>query len=112
VVRVFCNIHPTMSAVILVLKTPYFAVTGTSGAFEIPNVPPGEYYLRVFHERASASRLKTLERKVEVDSTGSVALEPFVISETGYLHVPHKDKYGHDYPPAADDGGFYPGGRK
>src|SRR6266404_8638295 len=49
VVRVFCNIHPTMSAVIVVLKSPYFALSGRTGAFSIPNIPAGTYRLRVFH---------------------------------------------------------------
>jgi len=40
VVRVFCNIHPSMSAVILVLGTPYFTTTEKNGSFEI-DVPPG-----------------------------------------------------------------------
>jgi plastocyanin len=31
VVRVFCNIHSSMSAMIVVLATPYFAVTGRDG---------------------------------------------------------------------------------
>ena len=33
VVRVFCNIHPNMSAVILVLRTAYFAVTRADGTW-------------------------------------------------------------------------------
>ena len=33
VVRVFCNIHASMSAVIVVLKTPYFAVSNRDGTF-------------------------------------------------------------------------------
>src|SRR5690348_13104899 len=53
VVRVFCNIHPQMSAVIVVLKTPYFAVSDRNGAFEVAGVPAGEYQLHVFHERAA-----------------------------------------------------------
>src|SRR5271154_382378 len=36
VVRVFCNIHPAMSAVIVVLKSPYFAISTKSGTFSIP----------------------------------------------------------------------------
>src|SRR5437762_6180762 len=44
-VRVFCNIHPTMSAVIAVLKTPYSAVSNKSGRFSITGVPAGEYRL-------------------------------------------------------------------
>src|SRR5271169_2373764 len=38
VVRVFCNIHPAMSALIVVLRSPYFATSAKNGAFEIPNV--------------------------------------------------------------------------
>src|SRR5690348_17440479 len=33
VVRVFCNIHPTMSAIIAVLNSPYFAVSNKQGKF-------------------------------------------------------------------------------
>ena len=52
-VRVFCNIHATMSAVIAVLPTPYFAVTGVDGRFEI-QAPPGTYRFQVWHERSQA----------------------------------------------------------
>src|SRR5437870_113657 len=54
VVRLFCNIHPTMSAVIVVLNTPWFAVSNAKGAFRIADVPPGGYRLKFFHERALA----------------------------------------------------------
>src|SRR5712692_10472564 len=40
VVRVFCNIHSSMSALIVVLGTPYFAATRRDGSFEVLNVPP------------------------------------------------------------------------
>jgi plastocyanin len=110
VVRVFCNIHSSMSAVIVVLATPYFAVTGRDGAFEIRNVPPGEYELNVFHERATESVLKALAQKVEV-TAAPLALPPLSISETGYLPIPHKNKYGRDYPPESG-GGIYPGVKK
>jgi plastocyanin len=111
VVRVFCNIHQTMSAIIVVLKTPWFAVTDQQGKFQIPGVPPGEYRLRVFYERAPADELKALERKVTVESA-ALDLPPIVISEAGYLPAPHKNKFGEDYPPATDDHTFYPGVKK
>ena len=63
IVRVFCNIHPQMSAVIVVLDTPYFAVSNKAGAFEIADVPPGEYQLHVFHERAAEETLDSLTRQ-------------------------------------------------
>lgn len=101
VVRVFCNIHSTMSAVIVVLKTPYFAVSDDAGNFAIRNVPPGDYRLRVYHERALQQTLNALEQTVTV-TRGATDVEPIVISETGYVQAPHKNKYGLDYPPADD----------
>src|SRR4051812_26785156 len=50
VVRVFCNIHPSMSAVILVLSTPYFTKTGRDGSYSL-DLPPGTYDMSIFHER-------------------------------------------------------------
>jgi plastocyanin len=102
IVRVFCNIHPTMSAVIAVMKHPWFAVSTASGDFRMPDAPPGEYVLHVYHERAAEPVLKTLERKVVVPP-GGLALGPISISETGYVETPHRDKYGQDYAPVVDD---------
>ena len=109
VVRVFCNIHPTMSAVIVVAPTPYIAISGKGGEFSIQGVEPGEYRLRVFHERASDQTLRALERKVAVEGS-SVTLPPITVSESGYIETPHKNKYGKDYPPVIEDRA-YPAGR-
>jgi plastocyanin len=49
-VKLGCNIHDWMSAVILVVPTPYFAVTGADGAFTITDVPPGTYSLVAWHD--------------------------------------------------------------
>jgi len=108
VVRVFCNIHPTMSAVIIVLKSPYFAVSTKNGTFQIPGVPPGSYRMQVFHERATEQTLSTLTRVVEISDEHAV-LPSVSVSESGYLLVPHKNKYGKDYPPSAEGG--YLGGK-
>jgi plastocyanin len=110
VVRVFCNIHSTMSAVIVVLNTPYFAVSDDSGNFTIADVPAGEYRLRVYHERALPQTLKALEQFVKVSGEG-LQVQPLVISETGYVQTPHQNKYGMDYP-ATDDQITYSRDRK
>ena len=44
--RVFCNIHPHMAAYVMVVDSPYFAVSDAEGAFMIRGVPPGSY---VYH---------------------------------------------------------------
>lgn len=107
VVRIFCNIHPSMSALIVVLNSPYFATTGKDGHFTIPDVPAGQYQLHVLHERATADTLAGLVRRVTVPASGT-ALPSIAISEAGYLPVPHKNKYGRDYPPVVDDQPGYP----
>jgi plastocyanin len=52
VVPVLCNVHPEMSAYIVVAPTPYFAVTDQSGSYKIENVPDGSYTVSAWHEGA------------------------------------------------------------
>jgi plastocyanin len=111
IVRVFCNIHANMSAVIVVLNTPYFQTTPKNGNFQLENIPPGEYTLRFFHERATQATLDSLTRRVTI-TEGSVTLPAIGISESGYIVIPHHNKFGHDYTDPPDDGGIYPAVRK
>jgi plastocyanin len=107
IVRVFCNIHATMSAIIAVVNTPWYAVTGSDGKYSMNGVPPGEYQLRLFHERALPANLKFLEHRITVPESGLV--NPLIsISETGFIPTEHLNKYGKEYPPAPTDSA-YPG---
>jgi plastocyanin len=45
-----CNVHPEMSGYLVVVPTPYFAVTDKDGNFEIKNVPAGKYTLKTWSE--------------------------------------------------------------
>ena len=96
-VRVFCNIHAAMSAIIVAVNSPYFTTTLADGSFAIRNVEPGPYTLRFFHERALPETLDRLKRpltvKEETTEVGTVS-----ISEAGYLPSTHKNKYGNNYP--------------
>lgn len=111
IVRVFCNIHPTMSAIIAVVPTPWYAVTSATGKFTIANVPPGEYDLHIFHERSRPENLKFLEHAIAVPE-GGLALPLISITETGWIPTPHLNKYGQPYPPVPNDGSTYPGSAK
>jgi plastocyanin len=110
IVRVFCNIHSSMSAIVVVLRSPYFGTTDEDGEFHIDDVPKGRYRLEVYHERATEQTLENLAREIEVDrdemDAGDVA-----ITESGFLAIPHLNKYGKPYE-SADDGSAYPGARK
>jgi plastocyanin len=51
-VRVFCNVHQTMVAYILVLDTPYYTVPGDDASFRLTGLPRGPGKLTVWHEQA------------------------------------------------------------
>jgi len=52
VVPMFCNVHPEMSAFIVVVPTPYFATSDQAGNYKIENVPDGSYTVTAWHEGA------------------------------------------------------------
>ena len=106
IVRVFCQIHSTMSAIVAVVPTPWYVVTLESGQFAINNVPAGDYQLRLYHERAVQENIRFLEQRIAVPD-GGLALPLISISETGYVPQPHLNKYGKPYAP---EGGTYKGG--
>ncbi len=100
VVRVFCNIHPSMAAIILVLKSHYFAKVKADRSYLISNVPTGRYSLAFFDERATGEP-RMLPLIVEAGAF-EVRAPVLQISEAGYVTLPHKNKYGRNYPPDAD----------
>lgn len=93
---IFCNIHPEMSAVIMVMNSPYYAVTDASGAYHIPDVPAGDYQLSVWYERAQADQLKSLGRRVTV-SAAPVNVEALKVVQSPGLAEHHKNKFGQEY---------------
>jgi len=92
----FCNIHPEMSAVIVVLKTPYFAISDRVGHISIPGVPAGRYELRLWSEHALPDDLNRLTREVNVSpsthSLGTISLRAYPNQ-----NATHKNKYGREY---------------
>jgi plastocyanin len=50
VVPLLCNVHPEMSAYVLVVPTSYYAETDADGAYKIQNVPDGSYTVSAWHE--------------------------------------------------------------
>jgi len=65
---IFCNIHPEMSAVVIVVDTPYYAVASGSGSFSIPAVPAGRYQLHVWDERSLPETLSQLTHEVTLSA--------------------------------------------
>jgi len=50
VASLLCNVHPEMSGYVVVVPTPFFAVTDKDGNFEIKNIPAGKYTLKTWSE--------------------------------------------------------------
>jgi hypothetical protein len=92
---IFCNIHPEMSAVVLALTTPYYAITDHAGNYRILDVPPGDYDLHVWFERANEDQLQRMTRSVTVSANES--LPSIAITAVPSLAQGHKNKYGKDY---------------
>jgi hypothetical protein len=65
-----CDAHTFMQASMHVFEHPYFAMTDSTGRFEMAQVPPGTYRLRMWHE-ALGTRTKT----ITVPSTGSLTVD-------------------------------------
>jgi hypothetical protein len=66
VVKVFCHIHSDMGAVIMVLDNPFFTAPDHDGRFRIDGLPPGDYRITAWHERARPST-----HAVHVDAGGA-----------------------------------------
>jgi plastocyanin len=70
VIRVSCDVHGWMSAWIVVVDGPHYAVTDEKGLFTVPDVPPGTYTVTAWHER-----LGERVGSVTVPAEGAATLE-------------------------------------
>jgi len=102
---IFCNIHPEMSAVVVVLPSQYFAIPDKQGDFAIAAVPPGRYTLHVWNENALPAALKALSRAVDVSAESHVVGSIPVKVTTA--PTSHKNKYGQDYEPPSPNNPVY-----
>jgi plastocyanin len=91
-VRVYCNVHAQMSALVLVRDTPWYTQPGSDGTFTLAPVPPGSYTLHAWHERTPE-----ITRSLEVQAGGA---EPLAVEldARGFQFKPHLNKHGQPYP--------------
>jgi len=90
-VRVYCNIHPQMSAYVLVRDNPFWARVGRDGRFVIEGVPAGTWTVKAWHERggeASQAAVVPEEGSLDVDLN---------LDASRFKRAPHKNKFGKDY---------------
>ncbi len=74
-----CDVHPWMFAYVCVLDHPFFAFTDQTGAFTLPNLPPGKYVLEAVHRKAGIRAQEitlTNEARPPVDFIFEIAAGP------------------------------------
>jgi len=88
IVEVRCDVHAEMLAYIMVMESPFWAVTDDAGRFEIPDVtslkqngiegitdlPAGNYVIKTWHEK-----LKTPKEAVAVPGDGRVSVQLSIV---------------------------------
>lgn len=103
---IFCNIHPEMSAVVVVLQTPYFGISDEHGTVRIPGVPFGEYEVHAWDERALPDSFPASSRRVEITSDlRSVGV--LTLKHAPSVALNHKNKYGREYEAPSPDNPVY-----
>jgi len=53
--RQLCRVHDDMISFVVVLDTPWFAVSDKAGKFKLDGLPAGQYTLGVWHEKLKAA---------------------------------------------------------
>lgn len=93
---IFCNIHPEMSAVVVALSTPLYAIADAGDSFDMRDIPPGDYKLHLWIEGVPQSVLAGLARTVHF---------PPSVVDLGEVRAPmarprtitHANKFGKAY---------------
>ena len=103
---IFCNIHPEMSAVVITMATPLYAIASPDGQLTIADVPYGRYIVHIWSEGMGPENDKPLTREITIGqnatSLGAISVPP-----ASGDHIAHKNKYGRDYDAPTPDSSVY-----
>jgi len=99
-VKVYCNIHEKMSAYVLVLENPYFAVTKNDGSFEIKDVPEGTYTISAWNRFGDR-----IEKQITMGDSAKANIKFDLVKgqEVNFemiekeVSLKHKNKWNKDY---------------
>ena len=93
---IFCNIHPEMSAVMITLATPVYAISNGDGQLSVAGVPYGRYMLHVWSEGMGPENAQPLTREITIAENAS-SLGVIRVPEATGQRMAHKNKYGREY---------------
>jgi hypothetical protein len=95
---IFCNIHPEMSAIIIALDTPLYAIADAHDAFALDHIPPGDYALHLWIEGTPQSYLDQITRPLQV-SQHQISLGVIRAPIAAAIGIEHDNMYGSTYSP-------------
>jgi plastocyanin len=93
---IFCNIHPEMSAVVITLATPLYAIANSDGQLSLAGVPYGRYMLHIWSEGMGPENTQPVTREITIGENASSLGVILVPPATGQ-RMAHKNKYGREY---------------
>jgi hypothetical protein len=93
---IFCNIHPEMSAVVLSLSTPLYAVADAENSFALRDIPPGDYQMDLWVEGVTQSTLDGLARRIHL-TAHTLDLGEVNVPIGGVSTMTHTNKFGRAY---------------
>jgi hypothetical protein len=103
---IFCNIHPEMSAVVIALATPLYAIATPDGQLSIANVPYGRYTLHIWSEGMVPESKEPEQREITI-SENSSSLGVIRVPASNRHSMTHKNKYGREYDAPTPDSSIY-----
>jgi hypothetical protein len=103
---IFCNIHPEMSAVIITMGTPLYAIANGDGQISIPDVQYGRYLLHIWSEGMGPENDKAVTREITI-AENATSLGVIRVPEANGQHMAHKNKYGREYDQPTPDSSIY-----
>lgn len=82
-IRIGCNLHSSMSAYLVVVAAPHYAVTDAEGHFRFRSLAPGKYQMRAYGEAGGEPLARSIDIaagenlvSLEVPGTGKVYFGP------------------------------------
>jgi plastocyanin len=93
---IFCNIHPEMSAVVITIATPLYAVANSDGQLNLTGVPYGRYLLHVWSEGMGPESAQPLTREITIGENAS-SLGVIKVPAANGQSMVHKNMYGREY---------------
>src|ERR1700730_11384989 len=103
---IFCNIHPEMSAVVITMATPLYAISNREGQLSLAGVPYGRYMLHVWSEGMGPENTQPLTREITIaENTSSLGV--IRVPEADGQRMAHKNKYGREYDEPTPNNSIY-----